>query len=93
MGLITAVAQTTRDSSPGVTGIDSATLPWLGVTDVTGMVVVVTLLYLLAYVNLLEAAEADVTRRWKLASQTIPLAVAFGGIVLYHSLETLEFIG
>lgn len=52
---------------------------------VTGLVV-----YLLAYLNVVEASERDRRwLRWLLVAMIIPLATAFLGILVFETLETL----
>lgn len=87
MGLIAGLID-----AVGVSGVDTGTLSSFGVTDVSGMLVTVTLLYVLAYVNILEGAELDPKWKNQFFGLAIPLIVTFLGIVFFHSLEALELI-
>lgn len=91
MGLITTVWSSLDGATTGVTGVKAETLSALGISKVMGLVLAVTLLYLLAYLNLLEAAEADRSTREKVVVLVIPLLFAFAATVVYHSLQALRW--
>lgn len=92
MGLVTALTHTGDDAAVGVSGVDAGTLSAFGVIEISGMLVTVTLLYVLAYANILEGAGVDPKWKNQIFALAIPLILTFLGIVVFHSLETLELI-
>lgn len=92
MGLITIVSSATQGAATEVLGIESATLPAIGLSEVTSLAATVVLLYLLAYLNILEAAEAKPGVRQKVVALALPLLLTFAGIVIYNSLLALRWI-
>lgn len=93
MGLISAVTGTVEDGTVGVSGVETGTLSAFGIAEVTGILLIVALLYLTGYVNILKASsKIEQNRSQQLFGLTIPLFLAFAGIVIYHSLLALELI-
>jgi len=86
MGLTAVVSPS--GSSGGALSLLSA----LGV-GAGSVFVIAILVYLLAYLNVIEASERNRQRlRWLLVSVSIPLVFAFAGVVLFESLDTLGYL-
>jgi len=79
-------------SPSGSSGGPLSLLSALGV-GAGSVFVIAILVYLLAYLNVIEASERNRQRlRWLLVSVSIPLVFAFAGVVLFESLDTLGYL-
>lgn len=82
MGLVAVSAGVTTGGNPGIQALTTVG-PAIGAIFVAG-----TLIYLFAYLDLLEATTGDRPKiHHQLVSLIVPLFIAFAGIVLYSSLQ------
>lgn len=74
------------------TGTSTGGLPHAGV-GIGGIFVTAAVSYLLAYLIVIKTTEGSSARLEILLTATaIPLGITFAGIVLYQSLQVLEFL-
>lgn len=90
MGLTAAVSSSAAGSasSAGVSASVTSLLSPVGL-GVGGIFVAATLALLLAYLDLIDAADGREGLRKMVVAAVVPLGFAFGGIVLFHSLQVL----
>lgn len=90
MGLTAIVSSAASSSSAGAGVSASATslLSPVG-AGVGGIFVAAALIYLLAYLDLLDAVEVEAPVRTALVSAIIPLFIVFAGIVAFRTLALL----
>lgn len=90
MGLTAIVSSAASSSSAGAGVSASATslLSPVG-AGVGGIFVAAALIYLLAYLDLLDAVDVDPPVRTAIVSAIIPLFVVFAGIVTFRTLALL----
>lgn len=87
MGLTAIVSSSASSSAAGVSSTVTSLLSPIGV-GVGGIFVAVTLVALLAYLDLLDTTGNEETRNMVVAT-VIPLLFAFGGVVLFKSLAVI----
>jgi len=94
MGLVAIISSVLGSSSAGA-GSAGAGAGALGLftsvgAGVGGIFVAATLIYLLAYLDLFDAAEVENPElRRTVVAITIPLGMAFAGVVLFNTLQIL----
>lgn len=59
---------------------------------VAGFVTVTALVFLLAFLNVIEAIDVEKSIRRTLIAVIIPLLIVFIGITIYHSLVVLRWV-
>ena len=86
------VGLTVAVSSTRSSGSTPALLSGLGV-GVAGIFVTAILIYLLAYLNVVQNSERDRSSlRSLLVAASVPLSVAFAGVLIYESLVVIGFL-
>ena len=86
------VGLTVAVSSTRSSGSTPALLSGLDV-GVAGIFVTAILIYLLAYLNVVQNSERDRSSlRSLLVAASVPLSVAFAGILIYESLVVIGFL-
>lgn len=88
MGLTAIISSAASSSSAGVSASVTSLLSPVG-AGIGGIFVAAALIYLLAYLDLLDAVDADARMRGALVATIIPLFIVFVGIVAYRTLALL----
>lgn len=87
--IISSAASSSASAGAGVSASATSLLSPVGV-GVGGIFVAAALIYLFAYLNLISASEKEMRNLHRmLVASIVPLFVAFGGIVVYRSLQIL----
>lgn len=90
MGLTAIVSSAASSASSAGAGVSASVTSLLSPVGlgVGGIFVAAALIYLLAYLDLVDAVEEDMAAiRRVLLAAIIPLIVVFAGIVTYHTLQ------
>lgn len=90
MGLTAIISSSASSSSAGA-GVSASVTSMLSPVGagVGGIFVAAALIYLLAYLDLLDAVEVETSIRGALVAAIIPLFIVFAGIVAFRTMALL----